>query len=125
MALTVEQLSKSLITNSSVNDIIKEHLLIIDKQIMRHDKIIGENTVTYELPSIFPALPTETSTTKKIIYSKLIESLESRGFKCGIKIIKKGEKAHLVITWTIAVDNIELQRIDSYLETKIIKDNTP
>ena len=36
MALTVEQLSKSLITNSSVNDIIKEHLLIIDKQIMRH-----------------------------------------------------------------------------------------
>lgn len=121
MSLTVDTLNKSIISGSSLIDIIKEQLLIIDKQIMRSDKSMGGNTLVYDLPVMFPSLPTDPASSKKIVYSRIIQSLEKRGFVCSIRLTKGGEKVQLVIKWNIGVDIHELEELDSFLKSRVEK----
>lgn len=118
MSLTVDTLNKSILGGSSLVDTIREQLLVIDKMLTRSDKVMGSNIVIYDLPTMFPTLPTDTSTTKKMIYARIIESLENRGFTCSLKILNP-DKVQLLIRWNIGVNNSELEQLEAYLKTKL------
>lgn len=120
MSLTVEVLNKSIIKGSSIKDLVKEQLLIIDKQIQRADKCMGENTVVFNLPVLFPGLPTDNHISRTIVYAQIIQSLEERGFNCSLSIDKKTDKARLFIRWTVFIQQKEYVQLETFLATKLI-----
>ena len=119
MSLTVEALNRTTIGSSSMADFIKEQLLIIDRMIQRSDKSMGENTLRYSMPMIFPGIPTDYDVSKTIVYAKIIKSLEKRGFVCKLNIDKKTDKTDLYIKWTVFIDPEELNDLKKYLSTKL------
>ncbi len=120
MSLTVAQLNENMVKNSSINAYIHEQLEVIDIQIRRHDKSVGDNTVVYEIPSIMTAMSTTRDVTELITYHALIENLEKRGFKVRLKLDREQEKNYLVISWVTAVDNEEIDRLTKYLKQRTI-----
>ena len=120
MSVTVTQLNENIIKNSSINAYIHEQLEVIDIQIRRHDKTVGDNIVIYEIPSIMIAISTSRDVTELIIYHALIENLEKRGFKVRLKLDREQEKNFLVINWVTAVDNDEIEKLTKYLKQRTI-----
>ena len=113
--ITVQQISRSVLQGSVLNDIIREQLIIIDKKILGLAKQIGENTLTYDLPVTFTTTPTNSTDTKIMVYYHILKNLESRGYTVTLDL--EG-KARLHIEWVIGLDRSNIENMEHYLQSK-------
>ena len=114
--ITVDQISRSVLQGSVLNDIIREQLIIIDKKILGLAKQIGENILTYDLPITFTTAPTNSTDTKIMVYYHILKSLESR--KYNVKLDLDNNKARLHIDWIIGLDRANIEGMENYLQSK-------
>ena len=114
--ITVQQISRSVLQGSVLNDIIREQLIIIDKKILGLAKQIGENKLTYDLPITFNTAPTNTTDTKIMVYYHIIKNLESRGYTINLDL--DNSRARIHIEWIIGLDRSSIENMEQYLQTK-------
>ena len=114
--LTVSQMSRSILQGTVLNDIIKEHLIIIDKKMLGISKQIGNNVLVYDLPITFISAPSSTTDTKIMVYYHILRNLESRGY--GVKLDLDNNKARLHIEWVIGLSKENIQEMENYLNSK-------
>lgn len=116
--LTAAQVSKSVLQGTVLNDIVKEHLLIIDKKILNASKQIGANTIIYDLPVTFMTAPSNITDTKIMVYYHILKSLEDRGYT--VKINITNNKAILTIEWVIGLDTSDISEMENFLQQKSV-----
>uniref|UniRef100_A0A6C0LLL4 Uncharacterized protein n=1 Tax=viral metagenome TaxID=1070528 RepID=A0A6C0LLL4_9ZZZZ len=116
--VTVSQISRSVLAGTTLNDIVREQLFIIDKKIIAIKKNIGENVLVYNLPVTFPNLQSERTDSRIIIYTHILKSLEKRGFEVKIKLSES--QAIVTIKWTIGLSNEDLSTMERYLTEKSV-----
>lgn len=116
--ITVQQLSRSVLQGTVLNDIIREQLIIIDKKILGSAKQIGENKLTYDLPVTFTSEPANSTDTKIMVYFHIIKNLENRGYT--VKLDLEKNKARIHIEWVIGLDRSNIEDMEKYLESKSI-----
>ena len=116
MTITLKQLSKLSAKTKELDNVIREHLQIIDDKLLHSDKSWGRNVISHDLPVsfIYPGLDKKDA--QRMIYSNIIKSLEKRGFE--VKILLETERTILYIRWTCEYDTLELDTMNS-----IIRDN--
>ena len=115
--ITVQQLSRSVLQGTVLNDIIREQLIIIDKKILGSAKQIGENKITYDLPVTF-TLNLHLYNTKIMVYFHIIKNLENRGYT--VKLDLEKNKARIHIEWVIGLDRSNIEDMEKYLQSKSI-----
>ncbi len=117
MSITAEALNK--ITGSyEITRVVKEQLQLIDSKLASTEKTYGKNTMSIDLPVCFQSSPVEVSLMKTIVYSSIMQSLESRGFETKISFTDK--KTILHISWNVVFDETDLHRMNAYIQSHSI-----
>ena len=116
--LTAAQISKSVVQGTVLNDIVKEHLIIIDKKILNATKQLGANSLVYDLPVTFMTTPSNVTDTKIMVYYHILKSLEERGYN--VKINVNSNRALLTVEWVIGLDRSDIQNMEQYLQQKSV-----
>ena len=121
MSVTVKQLTQKA-GEHEVNRMAREQLEMIDHLLQTTTKVIGKNSLTVPLPVCFQGV-TETNRDiiKTIVYSKILKSLEDRGFIVNMIIEKNNDivrNVKLSIEWSTHLDNMDIQRMSSYIQSK-------
>ena len=119
MAVTTKNLSKLSSKTKELESIIREHLQIIDDKLLHSDKSWGRNLITHDLPTsfVFPGL--EKKDAQRMIYSKILKSLEKRGFE--VKILLETDRTILYIIWTSEYNPEELESMNSIIKSSRIQ----
>jgi len=113
--ITVSRLSKSILKAKELENIIKEHLFIIDEKILKSNKTWGKNVITHELPITFNILGTDNKIDlQRLIYSSILKNLEKRGF--ATKILLDANKTILYIIWICEYTPEELMSMDDIIK---------
>ena len=121
MSVTVKQLTQKA-GEHEVNRMAREQLEMIDHLLQTTTKVIGKNSLTVPLPVCFQGV-TETNRDiiKTIVYSKILKSLEARSFIVNMIIEKNNDivrNVKLSIEWSTHLDNMDIQRMSSYIQSK-------
>jgi hypothetical protein len=118
MSITVKQLNNDQFEHLiSLN--IKEQLDIIDKKITRTIKKIGHNEINTTLPTNFSNIPYNKDIIVPLIYSKIMKSLESRGFSVKLQMAIK--PPNLIIGWNNSVfTDKDIKENLEYVSSKIV-----
>ena len=114
--LTVKQLSRSVLQGTTLQDIVKEQLLMIDRKILNTTKQIGGNIMLYDLPVMFTHVTSNRTDTRIMVYYYITKSLEDRGYT--VKLSLGPEKSTLTVEWIIGLDDSDLADMDKYLQEK-------
>lgn len=115
MALTVSQLCKNNPLSRTITGLIKEQLDIIDSKIRTSGQHFGTNTITHEMPTVWPISGMERITSQKVIYGSVIKSLSQRGFSVRLSLTE--DAAILFISWILQMDNKELDVLDKIIKS--------
>jgi hypothetical protein len=113
MSVTVKQLSKAIVKNKDIDLIVRDQLSTIDAALLRAHSKWGDNVVKHEISNAFNFVGLERAQAEKIIYSKIMRSLEKRGFK--VRIILGHDKSVLYITWTTGIADLDQKQLESYI----------
>lgn len=122
MSITVKQLTQKTGENE-INRMTREQLEMIDHLLQTTTKVIGKNSLIIPLPVCFHgANEGNREIIKTIVYSKILKSLEDRGFIVGM-IIEKNDNnvvrnVKLTIEWSTHLDNMDIQRMTNYIQSK-------
>ena len=114
--VTVEQINKAVLHGTVLQDIIREQLIIIDRKILGLHKVIGENSLIYNLPITFITAPTTNTDTKIMVYYHILKNLESRGYTVNIDV--DVNIARLKLNWTIGLNKENILTMENYLQER-------
>lgn len=114
--ITANKLSKLSVKVRELENIIKEHLFIIDEKMLKADKSWGRNIIIHELPTLFSIPGIDRKDSQRMIYSSILKNLQKRGFE--VKILIEVQKTIIYISWICEYSQDELKLMDS-----IIRDN--
>ena len=114
MSVTVKELNKIAINRTQINEVAKAQLSTIDKKIS-NAALNGLNEITYTLPITFMSGVTSDRNIL-LVYVKIIQSLESRGF--AVKYNPETETPYINITWEIEEDVSVNQKIVEFLDAR-------
>lgn len=114
--ITATKLSKLSVKVKELENIIKEHLYIIDEKMLKSDKCWGRNVIAHELPTIFVIPGIERKDAQRMVYSAVLKNLQKRGFEA--KILIDATKTIIYISWICEYSQEEINGMDA-----IIKDN--
>ena len=95
MSLRAEQVKAATVSMTACESVIREHLQIIDSKIQQGTRTLGRNVLSLELPQSFGVSGLEKKDQQMLVYSKIIESLEKRGFTVGITLSEKKTTLHV------------------------------
>ena len=113
--ITVSRLSKSILKAKELENIIKEHLFIIDDKILKSNRTWGKNVITHELPITFNILGNDNKMDlQRLVYSAILKNLEKRGFTT--KILLDSNKTVLYIIWICEYTPEELSSMDEIIK---------
>ena len=118
MSVTAGELRQDKAKKADIKAIINDHLTLIDLILRAHKTTWGVNYETYHIPAIFTIRGLETIDVQRIVYSMIINSLESRGFTVRIELGKSTSK--FIIMWEAKISQEELLRFDKYIYRRCI-----
>jgi len=119
--ITVAKLSKSLLKAKELENIIKEHLFIIDEKLLKSNKTWGRNVIIHELPTTFNIAGADRLDIQRLVYSAILKNLEKRGFQT--KILLDVEKTVIYIAWNCEYTKDDLTHMDSIIKSNRIHPN--
>jgi hypothetical protein len=119
MSITVKQLSRSVVKNKDIDAVVKNQLLAIDTTLTKAHTKWGSNVVKYDISNTFTFVGLDRAQAEKIIYTRIMRSLEKRGFK--VKILLGHEKSTLYITWVTGIEDTDQKELESYIYKRTIQ----
>lgn len=97
MSVTIKELNLPIVKNEDIERIILDQLHAIDGSLRRHEVKWGLNIVEHIIINNFELPGLSRPDAETIIYTKIIKSIEERGFT--VKFILKEGKTILYISW--------------------------
>jgi hypothetical protein len=118
MAATIKELNNPIVKGDDIERVIIDQLNAIDSALRRADVKWGINIVEYKISNNFNFPGLDRSDAETIIYSRIMESLEKRGFHTNI--VLQESNAVLCISWRAGSKKYDLKKLKKYIEKKQI-----
>jgi hypothetical protein len=123
MSVTVAGLKEGSTTSKALlAEAVKNLLAFIDGRLQQHAQTWGINTVRCELPVTFPGISLERKKSQMIVYTSIVRSLESRGFKVALTLNEDTTIA--AISWEDDITSADLAAMRGLLERVITTEGT-
>jgi hypothetical protein len=117
--ITANKLSKLSVKVRELENVIKEHLYIIDEKMLKADKNWGRNVIAHELPTIFVIPGIDRKDSQRMVYSSILKNLQKRGFT--VRILIEAKKTIIYISWICEYSYDELESMDAVIrDTRIL-----
>jgi hypothetical protein len=117
--ITANKLSKLSVKVRELENVIKEHLYIIDEKMLKADKNWGRNVIAHELPTIFVIPGIDRKDSQRMVYSSILKNLQKRGFN--VRILIEAKKTIIYISWVCEYSYDELESMDAVIrDTRIL-----
>ena len=115
MSITVKDLNKLVVNKAKLDEVAKCQLLTIDKKI-NTAALNGISELTYTLPITFMSGVTSDRNIL-LVYVKIIQSLEDRGFT--VTYNHETKSPFITISWNIEDDVSANNRIIEFLNSRV------
>jgi len=112
--ITANKLSKLSVKIKELENIIKEHLFIIDEKMLKSDKCWGRNVIAHELPTIFVIPGIDRKDSQRMVYSAILKNLQKRGFD--VRILIDANKTIIYISWICEYSQEEIDDMDTVIK---------
>lgn len=119
MDVTASQLQRNCSGSLILKQEIKKILKTFQRQIIEASRN-GETRVVVSVPTNFNIISLNNTSAQTIIYHKLIEELESKGFNVKIRMDKGSTSCTYCIRWGIS-DNRDLNNMRDVIASHVIK----
>ena len=117
--ITANKLSKLSVKVRELENVIKEHLYIIDEKMLKSDKCWGRNVIAHELPTIFVIPGIDRKDSQRMVYSSILKNLQKRGFD--VRILIEANRTMIYISWICEYSQDELESMDAIIKnTRIL-----
>ena len=118
MNINAEQIQKTCSGLQSVESEIKTLLKTIQSEILENSKN-GSTCVVVPIPTNFSIVNMSNQTAQTVIYHRLIEELEKRGFN--VKIEMNTSSVKYTIRWDPLGENIDLTEMRTFIAAHMTK----
>jgi hypothetical protein len=119
--ITANKLSKLSVKVRELENVIKEHLYIIDEKMLKSDKCWGRNVIAHELPTIFVIPGIDRKDSQRMVYSSILKNLQKRGFD--VRILIEANRTMIYISWICEYSQDELESMDAIIKNTRILGN--
>jgi len=119
--ITANKLSKLSVKVRELENVIKEHLYIIDEKMLKADKCWGRNVIAHELPTIFVIPGIDRKDSQRMVYSSILKNLQKRGFD--VRILIEANRTMVYISWVCEYSQDELESMDAIIKNTRILGN--
>jgi hypothetical protein len=124
MSVTAQQLSKSGARGKELDNIVRDHLQIIDDKLLKAGRSWGRNVVSHDLPTMLNLPGLEKKDGQRIVYSSILRSLDDRGFETRILLEQKPERTTIYIAWMTDLDSEEVEAMSALIRSRrIVQDD--
>lgn len=118
MNITARELQKNTYSYT-IDNIVKNLLIAIQSDIIDASKK-DLNNVVFQLPTNFDVTSMQNKTAQTIIYSKILDALELKGFN--VTIDMKKNSVSYTISWAIKCD-LDLKKMRDKIASRMVKSN--
>lgn len=119
MSLRAKDLTRTAADSRVIEAAVREQLTVLDDKIKSHQGCWGRNVSAYNLPDTIAFPGVQKQDAQRVVYSRMIESLERRGFEVGLALEPSPK---LYVAWTTQMDPQALDRMNTVLASHMLRD---